>query len=68
MIHRNIVERVVCQGKIFLWGDETEYYYRITKKNKIPVLYLLLVSAFIIIQQQLFHLRKDWDYRNAWKM
>ena len=38
MLNRRIVERVgLPQPKFFLWGDETEYYYRIVKRNNIPV-------------------------------
>jgi len=67
MIHRNIVERVgVPRQNLFLWGDETEYYYRITRKNKIPV--CTIASSIHYHPAAAFSFKKDWDYRNAWKM
>lgn len=67
MIHRNIVERVgVPRQNLFLWGDETEYYYRITKKNKIPV--CTIAGSIHYHPAAAFSFKKDWDYRNAWKM
>lgn len=67
LIHRNIVERVgVPRQSLFMWGDETEYYHRITSKNKIPV---CTVSGSIHYHPAAaFSFKKDWDYRNAWKM
>ena len=67
MIHRNIVERVgVPQQNLFLWGDETEYYYRITKKNKIPV--CTIADSIHYHPAAAFAFRSDWDYNTAWKM
>ncbi len=67
MIHRNIVERAgVPKQKLFLWGDETEYYYRITKKNKIPV--CTISKSIHYHPATAFSFKKDWDYKNAWKM
>jgi GT2 family glycosyltransferase len=67
MIHRNIVERVGApKQKLFLWGDETEYYYRITKKNKIPV--CTISESVHYHPAASFSFKEDWDYRNAWKM
>ncbi len=67
MIHRNIVERVgVPQQNLFLWGDETEYYYRITRKNKIPV--CTIADSIHYHPAAAFAFRNDWDYNTAWKM
>jgi GT2 family glycosyltransferase len=67
MIHRNIVERVgLPKRKLFLWGDETEYYYRITRKNNIPV--CTIAGSIHYHPATAFSYKKDWDYRNAWKM
>jgi GT2 family glycosyltransferase len=67
MIHRNIVERVgVPKQNLFLWGDETEYYYRITKKNNIPV--CTIPGSIHYHPAAAFSYKKDWDYLNAWKM
>jgi len=67
LIHRTIIERVgVPQTKFFLWGDETEYYYRITKKNEIPV--YTIANSIHYHPATAFSLRRDWDYESAWKM
>jgi rhamnopyranosyl-N-acetylglucosaminyl-diphospho-decaprenol beta-1,3/1,4-galactofuranosyltransferase len=67
MIHRKIIERVgVPQPKYFLWGDETEYYYRITKKNNIPV--CTVTGSIHYHPAAAFSYKQDWDYTSAWKM
>jgi GT2 family glycosyltransferase len=67
MLHRKIVERVgVPQPKFFLWGDETEYYYRITKINKIPV--CTVADSIHYHPATAFSLKQDWDYGSGWKM
>lgn len=67
MIHRNIVERVgVPKQNLFLWGDETEYYYRITRKNNIPV--CTIAGSIHYHPASAFSYKKDWDYLKAWKM
>jgi GT2 family glycosyltransferase len=67
MIHRKIVERVgVPQPKYFLWGDETEYYYRITKKNNIPV--CTVTNSVHYHPASAFSYKQDWDYTSGWKM
>jgi rhamnopyranosyl-N-acetylglucosaminyl-diphospho-decaprenol beta-1,3/1,4-galactofuranosyltransferase len=67
MIHRKIVERVgVPQPKYFLWGDETEYYYRITKKNNIPV--CTVTGSIHYHPASAFSYKNDWDYTSSWKM
>ena len=67
MLHRRIVERVgVPQPKFFLWGDETEYYYRIVKKNSIPV--CTVVNSVHYHPASAFSYKQDWDYKSAWKM
>ena len=67
LIHRKIVERVgVPQSNFFLWGDETEYYYRIIRKNKIPV--CTIADSIHYHPASAFSIKKDWDYMNGWKM
>ncbi|MEJ7587430.1 MAG: glycosyltransferase family 2 protein [Ferruginibacter sp.] len=67
MLHRNIVERVgLPKPNLFLWGDETEYYYRITKTNKIPV--YTVADSIHYHPASTFTFKKDWDYKNSWKM
>jgi GT2 family glycosyltransferase len=67
MIHRNIVERVGApKPNLFLWGDETEYYYRITKRNNIPV--YTIAESIQYHPAAAFTYKKDWDYKSSWKM
>jgi rhamnopyranosyl-N-acetylglucosaminyl-diphospho-decaprenol beta-1,3/1,4-galactofuranosyltransferase len=67
MLHRKIVERVgVPQPKFFLWGDETEYYYRIVKRNNIPV--CTVANSIHYHPATAFSIKQDWDYTSAWKM
>lgn len=67
LIHRKIIERAgLPDARLFLWGDETEYYYRITRKNKIPV--ITVTSSIHFHPSTAFSLRKDWDYATSWKM
>lgn len=67
LIHRKIVERVgVPQSRYFLWGDETEYYYRITRKNKIPV--CTIANSIHYHPSTAFSVKQDWDYVSGWKM
>lgn len=67
LIHRSIVERVgVPKPNLFLWGDESEYYCRITKKNKIPV--YTIASSIHYHPAAAFTYKKDWDFTSQWKM
>ncbi len=67
MLHRRIIERVgVPKPKFFLWGDETEYYYRIVKQNNIPV--CTIPGSIHYHPSASFSLKQDWDYTSAWKM
>lgn len=67
LLHRNIVERVgVPKPKLFLWGDETEYYYRITRQNNIPV--YTITQSIHYHPAAAFSYKRDWDYESAWKM
>ena len=67
MLHRRIVERVgVPQPNFFLWGDESEYYYRIIKKNEIPV--CTVADSIHYHPAAAFSYKEDWDYKTAWKM
>ncbi len=67
LLHRKIVERVgVPQPKLFLWGDETEYYYRITRKNRIPV--CTISDSIHYHPATAFSYKQDWDYQTGWKM
>ena len=67
LLHRRIIERVgVPKPKFFLWGDETEYYYRIVRRNNIPV--CTISNSIHYHPSTAFSVKQDWDYTNAWKM
>ena len=67
LLHRRIIERVgVPKPKFFLWGDETEYYYRIVRQNKIPV--CTIPGSIHYHPAAAFSVKKDWDYQSSWKM
>lgn len=67
LIHRSIIERVGLPKKsLFVWGDETEYFYRITKVNKFPV--CTISSAIHYHPLSAFSYKKDWEYRTGWKV
>ncbi len=67
LLHRRIIERVgVPKPKYFLWGDETEYYYRIVKSNDIPV--CTVADSIHYHPATAFSIKNDWDYKSGWKM
>jgi len=67
LLHRKIVERVGFPNPgLFLWGDETEYYFRIIKKNSIPAFTIL--DSIHYHPAAAFSYKKDWDFNTAWKM
>lgn len=67
LLHRKIIERVgLPNPKLFLWGDESEYYCRITKRNNIPV--YTVPSSIHYHPAAAFTYKKDWDFTSSWKM
>ncbi|MFT3682931.1 MAG: glycosyltransferase [Ferruginibacter sp.] len=67
LIHRNIVERVGApRPSLFLWGDESEYICRITKRNRIPV--ITVANSIHYHPASAFTYKNDWDYKTCWKM
>jgi len=67
LLHRRIIERVgVPQPRYFLWGDETEYYYRIVRRNQIPV--CTVANSIHYHPSTAFSIKQDWEYRTGWKM
>lgn len=67
MIHRNIVEKVgLPKPDLFIWGDESEYYCRITKKYAMPV--YTVADSIHYHPASAFTFKNDWDYSNNWKM
>ncbi len=67
MLHRTIVERVgLPKPNLFLWGDESEYYQRITQLNKIPV--CTVANSIHYHPASAFTFKNDWDFNSNWKM
>lgn len=67
LIHRSIVEKAgLPKSSLFLWGDETEYYYRITRKYQYPV--YTIPSSIHYHPAAAFNLRTDWNHQQTWKM
>jgi rhamnopyranosyl-N-acetylglucosaminyl-diphospho-decaprenol beta-1,3/1,4-galactofuranosyltransferase len=67
LIHRSIIEKVGApKASLFLWGDETEYYYRITKQHAIPV--YTVAKSVHYHPATAFSLKQDWDFKNSWKL
>jgi len=67
LLHRNIIERVgLPKPNLFMWGDESEYYCRITRKNNIPV--YTVAESIHYHPAAVFTFKNDWDYKNNWKM
>ena len=67
LLHRRIIERVGYPNpKLFLWGDETEYYYRIILKNKISS--YTKTSSIHFHPPTSYSYKNDWNFGNNWKM
>jgi rhamnopyranosyl-N-acetylglucosaminyl-diphospho-decaprenol beta-1,3/1,4-galactofuranosyltransferase len=67
LLHKNIIEKVGLPKKeLFIWGDETEYYYRIIRKNKIP--FYTKSNSIHYHPASAYSYKNDWNYRNNWKM
>jgi GT2 family glycosyltransferase len=67
LLHRKIVERVgLPEPGLFIWGDETEYRFRIINKNKIP--YCTVADSIHYHPASLNSYKTDWDLNTNWKM
>ncbi|RYY49504.1 MAG: glycosyltransferase [Chitinophagaceae bacterium] len=67
LLHRKIVERVgLPKASFFLWGEETEYYYRITKINNIKP--YTITKSIHYHPATRFTVKGDWDHPTGWKM
>ncbi|MDE3214199.1 MAG: glycosyltransferase family 2 protein [Bacteroidota bacterium] len=67
LLHRRIIERVGYPNpKLFLWGDETEYFYRIILKNRIPS--YTKANSIHYHPPTAYSFKKDWNFSNNWKM
>ncbi|MEP6927665.1 MAG: glycosyltransferase family 2 protein [Ginsengibacter sp.] len=67
LLNRKIVEKVgFPNADLFLWGDETEYFYRIIRKNKIP--YYTKANSIHYHPASAYSYKNDWSFANNWKM
>jgi rhamnopyranosyl-N-acetylglucosaminyl-diphospho-decaprenol beta-1,3/1,4-galactofuranosyltransferase len=67
LLHRKIIERVGFPNpNLFLWGDETEYFYRIIGKNKIP--YYTKANSIHYHPASAYSYKNDWSFTSNWKM
>lgn len=67
LLHTKIIERVGFPKKeLFIWGDETEYFYRIIRKNKIP--YYTKANSIHYHPASAFSYKNDWSLTTNWKM
>ena len=67
LLHRKIIERVgFPNANLFLWGDETEYYYRIVRKNKIP--FYTKTNSIHYHPTSAYSYKNDWSFNSNWKM
>jgi rhamnopyranosyl-N-acetylglucosaminyl-diphospho-decaprenol beta-1,3/1,4-galactofuranosyltransferase len=67
LLHRKIIERVgFPKANLFLWGDETEYYYRIIRKNKIP--FYTKANSIHYHPASAYSYKNDWNLSTNWKM
>ena len=67
LLHTKIIEKVGLPKKeLFIWGDETEYFYRIIRKNKIP--YYTKANSIHYHPASAFSYKNDWSLTTNWKM
>ena len=67
LLHKKIIEKVGLPRKeLFIWGDETEYYYRIINKHKIP--FFTKANSIHYHPASVYSYRNDWAYSSNWKM
>ncbi len=67
LLHRRVIERVgFPNASLFLWGDETEFYYRIINKNKIP--FYTKADSIHYHPASAYSYKNDWNFSSNWKM
>ncbi len=67
LLHRDIVNKVgLPHPKYFIWGEETEYFYRISNTYKIPV--CTVANSIHYHPKANFSIKNEWELDNAWKM
>jgi len=67
LVHRTIIDKVGLPDKrLFVWGDETEYCYRISRRHRIDL--VTVTSSIHYHPASTFSYLEDWDYFTNWKM
>ncbi|MEP7229584.1 MAG: glycosyltransferase family 2 protein [Ginsengibacter sp.] len=67
LLHKKIIAKVGLPKKeLFIWGDETEYYYRIIRKNKIP--FYTKANSIHYHPASAYSYKNDWAFSSNWKM
>lgn len=67
LLHKEVIKKVGLPKKeLFIWGDETEYYYRIISKYKIP--FYTKTNSIHYHPASAYSYKNDWDYLSNWKM
>jgi len=67
LIHRALVEKAgLPQSDLYYWGEGSEYYYRLTKIYKIPL--ITVTNSIQYHPPHQFNIKEEWDYMKSWKM
>ena len=67
LIHRKVVEKAgLPMMPLFIFGDETEYYFRIIKKNKIQ--FCTITDSIHYHPATSLTYKHDWNYHTTWKI
>jgi GT2 family glycosyltransferase len=67
MLHRKVVEKAgLPMLALFIFGDETEYYFRIIKKNKIQ--FCTITDSIHYHPATSLTYKHDWNYHTTWKI
>lgn len=67
LLSKELIQRVGLPKKeLFIWGDETEYRYRIIAKYKIP--YYTQANSVHYHPACAYSYKNDWDYSSNWKI
>ena len=67
LLNKEVIKKVGLPKKeLFIWGDETEYYYRIISKYKIP--FYTKTTSIHYHPASAYSYKSDWDFNSNWKM
>ncbi len=67
LLHKSIIDKVGLPKKeLFIWGDESEYRFRIITQYKIS--YYTQSNSIHYHPASTFSFKNDWDFTNNWKV